>query len=226
MTFALAARCEKTTMFGVVVASSSPAVAARCPYAEAGVGAFSSQNITDPTLGRRGLELMRGGVDASETVNILKRTSPHMAYRQIFAVDINGETAVFSGTHTLGIYAEEQTKNVAAAGNLLANKNVIEAMMNEFLRTEGHLGDRLIMALMAALSAGGEAGPVHSAGMKIADKTSWPLADLRCDWSDECPIAKLQQIWQIYKPQMNDYILRAQDPVAAPAYCVPGETEK
>jgi len=226
MTFALAARCEKTAMFGVAVASSSPAVAARCAYAEAGVGAFSSQNITDPSLGARGLELMRGGIGAPETVGTLKREASHMEYRQIFAVDANGNTAVFSGAHTLGVHAEAQTKNAAAAGNLLAGENVIGAMMEGFLDSSGHLGDRLIAALSAALAAGGEAGPVHSAGIKIADKTSWPLADLRCDWSEACPVAELKKIWRIYKPQMDDYIIRAQNPAAAPAYCVPGETEE
>ena len=33
MTFSLVARCRETGMFGVAVASSSPAVAARCAYA-------------------------------------------------------------------------------------------------------------------------------------------------------------------------------------------------
>ena len=51
MTFSLVAKCEKTNMFGVAIASSSPAVAARCSYTRAGVGAVSSQNITDPSLG-------------------------------------------------------------------------------------------------------------------------------------------------------------------------------
>ena len=39
MTFSIAARCADTGMLGVSVCSSSPAVAARCTYARAGVGA-------------------------------------------------------------------------------------------------------------------------------------------------------------------------------------------
>ena len=58
MTFSLVARCEDTGMFGVAVSSSSPAVAARCAYARAGVGGVASQNITDPTLGPRALDMM------------------------------------------------------------------------------------------------------------------------------------------------------------------------
>ena len=48
MTFSLAARCPESGRFGIVVTSSSPAVAARCAHARAGVGASASQNVTDP----------------------------------------------------------------------------------------------------------------------------------------------------------------------------------
>ncbi len=74
MTFSVVARCSRTGMFGVAVSSSSPAVAARCAYAQAGVGAIASQNVTDPMLGVRGLELLARGASAAETVAILKRT--------------------------------------------------------------------------------------------------------------------------------------------------------
>ena len=70
-------------MFGVAVSSSSPAVAARCAYAQAGVGAVASQNVTDPTLGPRALELMARGASATEAVAILKRTGAFIEYRQI-----------------------------------------------------------------------------------------------------------------------------------------------
>jgi hypothetical protein len=59
VTFSLAARCGKTGRFGIAVTSSSPAVAARCAHARAGVGAAASQNITDPSLGRRLLAYAR-----------------------------------------------------------------------------------------------------------------------------------------------------------------------
>ncbi|MGA1613678.1 MAG: DUF1028 domain-containing protein, partial [Lutimaribacter sp.] len=48
-------------------------------------------------------------------------------------------------------------------------------------------------------------------------------ADLRCDWTEACPIAALQAAWQVYKPQINDYVARALNPAAAPSYGVPGD---
>ena len=77
MTFSIVARCAETGMFGVAIASSSPAVAARCAYAAAGVGAVASQNVTDPRLGPRGWAMMAVGASAAEAIAILARTAPH-----------------------------------------------------------------------------------------------------------------------------------------------------
>jgi uncharacterized Ntn-hydrolase superfamily protein len=223
MTFSIVARCAKTGMFGVAVSSSSPAVAARCAYAQANVGAIASQNVTDPTLGTSGLELMARGASASEAVAILKRTSAHSEYRQVLAVDRAGGSAIHSGLKALGIWAEARAENVACGGNLLANDGVPQAMVEAFLATQGHLGDRIVATMRAALKAGGEAGPVHSAGMKLVREVAWPVADLRCDWTEDCPIEELAKLWDIYKPQLDAYVTRAIDPSDAPSYGVPGD---
>jgi uncharacterized Ntn-hydrolase superfamily protein len=77
-------------MFGVAVSSSSPAVAARCSYAQADVGAVASQNVTDPSLGPRALDLMARGATAAEAVEIIMRTAAYREYRQVLAVDAHG----------------------------------------------------------------------------------------------------------------------------------------
>ena len=223
MTFSIVARCSHSGMLGVAVSSSSPAVAARCAYALAGVGAIASQNVTDPTLGTRGLELMAGGASAAEAVAILKRTGAHIEYRQVLAVDVAGISAIYSGPKALGIWAEARAENVACGGNLLANDRVPLAMVEAFLASEGHLGDRIVATMRAALKAGGEAGPVHSAGMKLVRDVVWPVADLRCDWTDGCPIEELAKLWDIYKPQLDAYVTRAINPADAPGYGVPGD---
>ncbi len=223
MTFSIVARCSRTGMFGVAVSSSSPAVAARCAYAQARVGAVASQNITDPTLGARGLDLMVRGASATETIDILKRTGTHIEYRQVLAVDAAGISAIYSGPKALGIWTEAKAENVACGGNLLANDRVPQAMVDTFLASNGHLGDRIIATMRAALTAGGEAGPVHSAGMKLVRDVPWPVADLRCDWSEDCPIEELSKLWDMYKPQLDAYVTRAINPVAAPSYGVPGD---
>ena len=223
MTFSLVARCERTGMFGTAVASSSPAVAARCSYTRADVGAVSSQNVTDPSLGVLTLNLLEKGLSATEAIDQIKITSNHLDYRQILVIDSKGGTAIHSGNNSLGIWSEAKGVNVLSAGNLLANPEVSRSIVEKFENASGHLGERLITSLQGGLEAGGEAGPVHSAGMKISHKVSWPIVDLRCDWSEDCPIKKLSEAWKVYKPLVNDYLQRALDPTKAPSYGVPGD---
>jgi uncharacterized Ntn-hydrolase superfamily protein len=223
MTFSIAARCADTGMFGLAVSSSSPAVAARCAYARAGVGAFGTQNITDPRLGPAGLDLMAKGASAEHAIASLKQSAPHMAFRQLIAVDAKGGTAAHSGDHTLGTHATAQAHGVVAAGNLLKHAEIPAKMLAAFQRAPGKLGDRLLAAMAAALAAGGEEGPVRSAGMILVREVPWPVADLRVDWTDGDPIGELKRLWGIYQPQLDAYVTRALDPTAAPSFGVPGD---
>lgn len=223
MTFSLVARCAETGMFGMAISSSSPAVAARCAHARAGVGAVASQNVTDPTLGPLALDLMAGGLSADEAIAEIRKRGKFIEYRQVLAVDGKGRTAIHSGDKALGVWSEAKAENVASGGNLLKDAGVPQAIVDGFLASSGHIGDRLIAAMRAGLAAGGEAGPVHSAGMLIVDKVSWPVADLRCDWTEDCPIENIATAWDIYKPQLTAYIQRALDPREAPSYNVPGD---
>ncbi len=210
-------------MFGVAISSSSPAVAARCSHARAGVGAVASQNVTDPALGPLALDLMEGGMSARDAVAEVRGRARFPEYRQLLAVDGEGRAAIHSGENSLGTWSEAEGDNVASGGNLLAEESVPQAIVDGFLESAGHLGDRLIAALRAGLAAGGEAGPVHSAGLKLVDNVSWPVADLRCDWTEDCPIEAVAAAWDVYRPQLDAYVQRALDPRWAPSYGVPGD---
>lgn len=222
MTMSIAARCPLTGMLGVAVASSSIAVASRCANVRAGAGAALSQNVTDPSLGRRALDLMESGKRAQDVIELFLREHPFMAWRQLVLVPVAGAPAVYSGGRTLGISGESISGDCAAAGNLLANAAVPAEMTRAFDQSRGHLADRLLQALQAGLNAGGEAGPLHAAGLQVADKLCWPMVDLRVDWSDH-PIAQLGSLWELYQPQLDAYVQRAQFPDAAPAYGVAGD---
>ena len=224
MTFSVAGRCPETGMLGVAITTSSIAVASRCPWARTGVGAVATQNITDPSLGRKGLDLLQGGLGAPEALAKLMREAPFADYRQLTMIDAAGRTAVWSGSKTLGTYATAEGRDCVAAGNLLRSTDIPGVIVKGFEQsTGGHLADRLLDALEAGLNAGGEMGPVHSAGLLVVDKTEWPLVDLRIDWDDENPLPPLRKLWQAFQPQAQDYITRALDPRSAPAYGVPGD---
>ncbi|VVD93248.1 fimbrial assembly protein FimA [Pandoraea iniqua] len=224
MTFSIVGRCEKTGQLGIAISSSSIAVGARCPWLRANVGAVSTQNVTLPALGPQILD--RLAEEADDPATALSRTlaaSDWSEYRQVTVLDAQGRTAFFSGEQTLGIYNAVAGVQCVAAGNMLRGRKVIDAMIPAFENTPGPLADRLLAAMHAAMASGGEAGPVHSAALKIVGDLIWPIVDLRVDWADEDPIGKLDGLWQAYKPQMQDYVTRALNPTAAPSYGVPGD---
>jgi uncharacterized Ntn-hydrolase superfamily protein len=224
LTFSISARCQKTGMFGIAVSSSSPCVAARCAHARAGAGAVATQNITDPTLGPKGLDLLAQGLSAKEVLAKLRAGAQHIDYRQLALVDRQGGTASYSGSKTLGTHRTAEGPNVVTAGNLLKNIDIPQRMIDAFMADEtAHLGDRLIGAMQAALAHGGEEGPVHSAGMLLVRDVSWPVADLRVDWHETDPIGELHRLWQLWQPQMDAYVTRALNPSTAPSYGVPGD---
>jgi uncharacterized Ntn-hydrolase superfamily protein len=231
MTFSLVARSADARLFGMTICSSSPAVAARCAHARAHIGAVASQNITDPALGTRILDSLAAGAPSDAALHGALAATPYAAYRQVLVVGKEGPPAVHSGDHALGIVALTAGKDAAAAGNLLANREVPRVMREAFEDSRAHssrsdespaqFAMRLLRALQAGAQQGGEAGPVHSAGLLIVRDLSWPIIDLRVDWSED-PVADLAAIWDIYAPQVEDYVRRALDPGAAPSFGVPG----
>jgi uncharacterized Ntn-hydrolase superfamily protein len=223
MTFSLAARCARTGMLGVVVTSSSPAVAARCAWARAGTGAVATQNITDPSLGPAVLDRLGAGRTANEALEDVIAAAPHAEYRQVAVVDSSGRTAARTGSRTLGRHGVSEDGDCVAAGNLLADASVTSAMVRAFAqRPLEHLAERLLDALRAGVAAGGEEGPLHSAGLLVVDRVSWPVTDLRVDWHDD-PVSELGRLWALWGPQEGDYVRRAIDPASAPSYGVPGD---
>ncbi|NQS85210.1 DUF1028 domain-containing protein [Pantoea allii] len=223
MTLSVTARCEETGQLGIAISSSSIAVGARCPWLQAGVGAVASQNITLPSLGQQILMHLDQGRDLNVALKLALADDRFSDYRQVAAIDIQGNTAFFSGSKTLGIGSVTEGKNCIAAGNMLADKGVTAAMCAAYDAASGELASRLLAALQAGVAAGGEAGPLHSAALKLVDDYTWPLVDLRIDWTEHDPVGQLTQLWLAYEPQMEAYVTRALDPREAPAYGVPGD---
>lgn len=223
MTFSIVGRCAETGQLGIAISSSSIAVGARCPWVRAGVGAVATQNVTLPALGPQILDLLENHkLDPGTALDKALGSNGWSQYRQVTVIDGQGRTALFSGQQALGLHNALAGEQCVAAGNLLAGTGVIEAMVEAFEQTPGILVERLLAAMHAAMAAGGEAGPVHSAALSVVDDLTWPIVDLRVDWADEDPIGQLACLWQAYRPQMQDYLTRALDPTAAPSYGVPG----
>jgi uncharacterized Ntn-hydrolase superfamily protein len=224
MTFSIVGRCVRTGMFGVAITTSSIAVGARCPHARAGVGAVATQNVTDPALGPKLLDLLQQGLSARDSIDSLIRDLEFADYRQLTAVDAKGNSASWSGKNILGTHGVSEQRGCVAAGNLLMSSSLPDAMTTAFANnSDVHLAERLLRSLEAGIAAGGEEGPVHSAALLVHHKESFPLVSLRIDWHDDDPVGFLRRLWTDYEPQMEAYLQRAVDPAKAPSYGVPGD---
>jgi uncharacterized Ntn-hydrolase superfamily protein len=212
MTFSLIGRCPRTGQIGAAVATSSIAVGARVAHCAAGIGGVLTQHRTDPRLGSRSLALLRSGCSAQQTLDALVASTPLVHWRQLAVLDGTGNTAAYSGARTKPQMAEAPAQDVCAIGNILATAQVPPAMLHAFQADPNALlADRLLHALEAGLTAGGENGPVRSAHLIVVERESFPLVDLRVDWHDT-PIAELRALWNRYASECSDYLLRALDP--------------
>ncbi|QUH03999.1 DUF1028 domain-containing protein [Saccharopolyspora erythraea] len=224
MTFSIVARDTSggTIRFGVAASSSSPAVAARVAHLRPGVGAAASQNITDPRLGGRLLDRLAEHGDAERALAGVTADADDIEYRQLTVLGPTGPGLAYSGPRTLGKHGAATADGVVAAGNMLAGDHIPQAIVDAFTSATGELEQRLVAALQAGLAAGGEEGPVHSAGIVAVSDVDWPVTDLRVDWADD-PLDRLAGLLDVWLPQRDDYVTRGLDPSSAPSYGVPGD---
>jgi uncharacterized Ntn-hydrolase superfamily protein len=223
MTFSLAARDPTTGAFGMALSSSSPAVASRCLHLRPAVGAAASQNVTNPALGPRLLDLLQAGATAEGAIAQVVAEDAHPESRQLAVVDAAGRVAHFSGARALGTHAAATGHQAVAAGNMLAGAHVVQAMIDSYQASAAAtFEERLLAGFLGGLAAGGEEGPVRSAGLAVVERATWRVTDLRVDDADD-PAAELSRLLALWLPQKRDYLTRALDPEAAPSYGVPGD---
>ena len=226
MTFALLGADPARGEIGLVVSSSSPAVAARCAHIRPGVGVAASQNVTDPRLGPALLDALQAGRSPAQAIQAVRAAADQVEYRQLTVLGRDGAGDAWSGAGTLGVHGERVGDGCVAAGNLLASEQVLDALVDGFAGSAGSAGasltDRLLAALRAGAAAGGEAGPLRSAGLLVSAEVPWPVVDLRVDDADD-PVGELARLWTVYAPQRDEYVTRALHPETAPAFGVPGD---
>lgn len=222
MTFSILG-VDETGAIGSAICSSSPAVAARCVNLADGLGGAHSQNITDPRLGPRLINGLRDGRPVEEVLAWVVGSTPDIDYRQLLVIDRTGRSAIHSGSKVLGHHGQAQSAHAVAAGNMLATPDIPRIMVDAFEAAVGDLELRLLAALKAAVAAGGEAGPVHSAGVAVVRDAGWRVTDLRVDWADD-PVEVLDTILvETWLPQRDAYVARGLAPAGAPSYGVPGD---
>jgi uncharacterized Ntn-hydrolase superfamily protein len=212
-TFSITARCPRTGMLGIAVATRVPAVGAAVPHARAGVGAIATQAWTNPYLGMDGLDLLGAGASPEEVRAALVAWDPDIERRQFAIVDAAGRATAFTGGETHAFAGHRVGEGVAVAGNLLAGPAVLEAMEAAFLATpDADLADRLLAALVAGEAAGGDRRGRQSAAVRVVDREAYAFVDLRVD-EHEDPIPELRRVYDVWhtvlRPHLTDRPSRA-----------------
>lgn len=171
-TFSIVARSPESGLLGIAVASGSTSVGDRVPHAKPGVGVVATQAYTNVAYGTRGLELMKQGISPKEVLNRILREDSGRELRQVAMMDAEGNKTVFTGRKVPGWSGESISKDYIVIGNLLAGKEVISRMAEEFEQSAGGLALRMIKGLKMASESGGDRRGERSAALIVVSANS------------------------------------------------------
>jgi uncharacterized Ntn-hydrolase superfamily protein len=198
-TYSIVARDAETGELGVAVQSHWFSVGQVVPWAEAGVGAVATQSFVDPSYGKLGLDLMRAGRSAPDALKALLAGDEGREVRQVAMIDAQGRVDAWTGSKDIQAAGHTVGKNYSVQANLMLNDKVWPAMARAFETTKGHLAERMLAALDAAQSEGGDIRGRQSAALIVVTgkPTGRPWADrvfdLRVDDSPE-PLKELRRL--------------------------------
>jgi uncharacterized Ntn-hydrolase superfamily protein len=224
-TYSIAACDLEAGQWGVAVQSKFLAVGSVVPWAEPEVGAVATQAFANPRYGPDGLELLREGLSAEETVARLTGADEGRDQRQVGVVDASGNGATFTGSGCYDWAGGRVGDGYAAQGNILVSGETVDALAETFEATGGKpLAERLIECLAAAQEAGGDRRGQQSASLLVVQKDggyaglSDLLVDLRVD-DHERPVDELRRLYglhdEIFGETPRDRWLDVDDALAA-----------
>jgi uncharacterized Ntn-hydrolase superfamily protein len=204
-TYSIAACDLERGEWGVGVQSKFLAVGSVVPWAEPKVGAVATQALANPRYGPDGLELLRNGLSAQETVAALVEADAGRDDRQVGVVDAQGRSATYTGADCLDWAGGTTGPGHAAQGNILVSGETVAGLVQGFEATAGRpLAERLLEALAAAQLAGGDRRGQQAAALLVVQKDGGyggmddVLVDLRVDDHAE-PVAQLERLYGMHQ---------------------------
>ena len=204
-TFSIVARDPKTGEMAVGVQSHWFSVGTAVPWGEAGVGVVATQSFVNKSYGIKGLQLMKKGKTASEALKELLAQDEGREVRQVAMLDVNGNVNSFTGKGCIDYAVNIVGKNYSVQSNMMLTDKVCPAMAKAFEASEGKpLAERVLLALQAAQSVGGDIrGKQSAAILVVAGKSNgepWNerLIDLRVD-DNVAPLVELDRLLRLYR---------------------------
>jgi uncharacterized Ntn-hydrolase superfamily protein len=209
MTWSIVAHEPATGAFAVAVATCSFAVGSNCPYVRAGVGAVSTQSLTNRYLGAAVLDAMSTDLAPADAIGRALAADEGRHLRQVHAVDRLGRTAAWTGRHCVDWCGERTDQHLSVAGNMLAGAEVVAATFDMF-RSRGdlELPERLMAAMRAGEAAGGDRRGRQSAAMLLTTTEDLPDLDLRVDDHADplSELCRLLGLWRRHWPNRKAWM--------------------
>lgn len=148
-----------TGEIGIALASRFFAVGPIAAHVRANVGAIATMGSSPFKDATEMLDWLEGGATPEQVLDRLRQRYEDIG--QINIVDAKGRAVSTTSMKTSSMWKGHKFgRNYAAAGNILAGPEVVDAFATTFERSEGSglpLADRLLAALDAADAAGGDA---------------------------------------------------------------------
>lgn len=166
-TYSIAAYVPSEQAWGVAVASKFLAAGAVVAWAKANAGAVATQALANVTYGPEGLALMEMGLTAEVTLEKLLAKDPQQAHRQVGLVDKTGGVAAHTGRECNAWAGHKIGQGYSCQGNILTGENTLDAMAQAYETTSGELADRLVAALLAGDTVGGDKRGKQSAAVFV-----------------------------------------------------------
>lgn len=203
-TYSIVARDPATGELGVAVQSHWFSVGPIVAWAEAGVGAVATQSFVDPSYGKNGLDLMRSGKSAPDTLKELLAKDEAREVRQVAMIDAQGRVDAWTGKNDIQAAGHIVGQNFSVQANLMLNDRVWPAMARAFENTKGDLAERMLAALDAAEAEGGDIRGRQSAALVVVTGKptgqAWKdrIFDLRVDDSPQ-PLRELRRLVRLQR---------------------------
>ena len=198
-TFSIVAYDPDEQAWGVAVASKFLAAGALVSWARAGSGAIATQSYAKVSFGPDGLAMLAEGKNAEQTLKALLAGDDDREHRQVGIVDTRGQAAAFTGKACHDWAGHKIGEGFTCQGNILTGPETLDAMAENFTSAKGELADRLVAALLAGDTIGGDKRGKQAAAMLVVRPDGGyggdtdRYLDLRVD-DDPEPVKKLKQL--------------------------------
>lgn len=203
-TYSIVARDPATGELGVAVQSHWFSTGSIVTWAEPGVGVVATQSMVEVSYGPLGLVAMQAGKPVSVVLADLLKKDENREVRQVAMLDARGNVAVHTGARCIAEAGHQTGHQYSVQANMMLKNTVWPAMATAYEASNGPLAERLLAALDAAQSEGGDIRGKQSAAMLIVSGETpmqeWKgiLVDLRVEDHPD-PLTELRRLLDVQR---------------------------